>query len=309
MHLPITLPRPATAAPASASPSRACTVAIVIPNRDQPELLRRCVHFIESLHGPAPELVIVDHESSDPATLALYSQLRGRHDARIVSVHGRFNFSRMINLGVAATQAEVVLLLNNDVEITDAGEAEMMIARALRPQTGVVGAHLLYPDGLVQHAGVILRPGPSLQHSVAAQHVLRGTGKHSDGYLHILRTTRNYQAVTGAIMATRRTVFDQAGGFDEVSLPVEYNDIDYCLRVRAAGLRVISLPTKGIIHRESSTRGLVTTPEVQGMRTAAMRLMVDRWPQAVNHDPFRNPHLDLGERPEGIFPWTKGDAA
>ncbi len=305
MHLPIGLPRPLAATAGVGDLPRARSVAIVIPNRDQPKLLQRCVRFLGQMENhPAPELVIVDHASIDPATLALYAELEEKHGARILKVGGRFNFSRMVNLGAAATTADVLLLVNNDVEVTDHRQVEMMIAHAMRPEVGVVGARLMYPDGTVQHAGVVLRTGARSEHPVLAQHVLRGASGHADGYLHALRTVRNYQAVTGAIVATRRAVFEQLGGFDEVSLPVEYNDVDYCLRAREMGFRVIAVPTDGIIHRESSTRGFDSTPEVLRMRRTAVRLMAERWGEAVNNDPFRNPHVDFGERPQVLFPWT-----
>jgi GT2 family glycosyltransferase len=302
MHLPAGMPRP-SAATAAVGLSGMPPVAIVIPNRDQPDLLKGCVRFVKFFGSPAPELVIVDHASTDPATLALYAELQEHHGARILRVDGRFNFSRMVNLGVEATTAEVVMLVNNDVEVTDPHQVEMMIRHAMRPEVGVAGARLLYPDGTVQHAGIVLRASVHGEQPVLAQHVLRGAPGHADGYLHALRTVRNYQAVTGAIIATRRTVFERVGGFDEVSLPVEYNDVDYCLRARAMGFRVIAVPTDGIIHRESSTRGTVSTPEVLRMRAASMRLIVERWGEAVNHDPFCNPNLDLGDRPQVLFPW------
>jgi O-antigen biosynthesis protein len=303
MHLPTAPPRPLAAASIGGLPP-AGSVAIVIPNRDRPELLSRCVRFLEFTEIAKLELVVVDHASTDPATLLLYADLQKQHGARILKIEGRFNFSRMVNLGVAATTAEVVMLLNNDVEVTQPHQVEMMIGHAMRPEVGVVGACLLYANDTVQHAGVILRPGPDSEHPVLTHHVLRGSAKHSAGYLHALRTVRNYQAVTGAIIATRRAVFDHVGGFDEVNLPVEYNDVDYCLRARAAGFRVISLPTEGIIHPESSTRGGAMTPEVRRMRAAAIRVIVERWRDAVDRDPFCNPNVDLGDRPQAVFPWT-----
>jgi GT2 family glycosyltransferase len=303
MHLPAGPPRLAAQAGIGVLPAASST-AIVIPNRDKPELLQQCVRFLEFTEIPGLELVIVDHASTDPRTLALYARLQEQYGARILRVDGHFNFSRMVNMGVAATTAQMLVLVNNDVEVKKAHEIQMMMAHAMRPEVGVVGARLLYPNGTVQHAGVILRPGSGRDYPVWAQHVLRRAAGGSEGYLHALRTVRNYQAVTGAIIATRRDVFDRVGGFDEVSLPVEFNDVDYCLRARAAGLRVVCLPTDGIVHSESSTRGLATTPDVMRMRLAAMELMIGRWPDAVDHDPFFNPHADWGDRPHPLFPWT-----
>ena len=304
IHLPDPMPQLGAALSAPAIAAAAPSVAIVIPNRDRPDLLARCVEFLSTLDLPAPELVIVDHASSDPATLALYASLRHRYGARILPVAGRFNFSHMVNLGVTATTAEVAVLLNNDVEVTRPGQVETLVAHAARPEVGVAGARLLYPDGRVQHAGVLLQAGPDADNSVAAMHVLRGEPDAADGYLHALRTVRNYQAVTGALMATRRAVFDAVGGFDEVSLPVEYNDVDYCLKARALDLRVLVVPTEGVLHHESATRLTQMTPEVLRMRQAAMALIRLRWPKEVRHDPFRNPWVTLGDVPQARFPWT-----
>ena len=304
LHLLDDLPRPAPAAVTPERPARAVPVAIIIPNRDQPDLLRRCMGFLDFFDGPLVELIVVDHASTDPATLALYAEAESKNGARILRIPGSFNFSRMINLGVAATTAKVILLMNNDVEVTIPGQMETIIENAMRPEVGVAGARLLYPDGRVQHAGMLLQSGPDRLHRVMAQHVLRGAPGDADGYLSAQRTVRNYQAVTGALMATRRDVFESAGGFDEVSLPVEYNDVDYCLRVRALGLRVVAIPTDGIIHRESSTRGKEATPEVQAMRSHAMTVIADRWRDEIERDPFRKPFADLGDVSDVRFPWT-----
>ncbi|WP_233880368.1 class I SAM-dependent methyltransferase [Paraburkholderia flagellata] len=305
MHLPVGLPQLIESHPVFANGGNLPSVAIVIPNRDRPELLERCVRFLEHFEGPAPELVIVDHSSTDLRTLALYDQLQARYGAVIRRVSGRFNFSRMVNIGVAASSAEAIVLLNNDVEITVPGQLEMMIRHAVRPEVGVVGAHLLYPDGTVQHAGMLLEPGPNRRQPVIPRHVLRGAPQTSEGYLHALRTVRNYQVVTGALLVTRRAVFERAGGCDEVSLPVEYNDVDYCLCARAMGLRVIAVPTQGIYHNESSTRGTEDTPEVIQLRAANSAMMASRWGDTLIHDPFRNPWAEIGDVPQVRFPWTE----
>jgi GT2 family glycosyltransferase/SAM-dependent methyltransferase len=313
VHMPESAPRPVLGHAAPALPwtdagAELPALAIIIPNRNKPELLKRCVSFLEFPNRFRPELVVVDNASDDPAVRAIYRDLCARHGARIVQMDQPFNFSRMVNLGVAATTAEVVLLLNNDVEVTAPGLLEQILAHALRPEVGVVGSRLLYPDGTVQHTGMILRPGPTREHRVRAEHVLRGAPRTADGYLHQLRTVRNYQCVTGALQAMRREVFRHVGGFDEVSLPVEFGDVDFCLRVRRAGWRVIALPIDGVIHGESATRGIDSPPAVVEMRTAAMAVIAERWPDAIAHDPYRNPWVDIGETPETRFPWSAGAA-
>jgi glycosyltransferase involved in cell wall biosynthesis/GT2 family glycosyltransferase/2-polyprenyl-3-methyl-5-hydroxy-6-metoxy-1,4-benzoquinol methylase len=312
VHMPANAPqpRPRPAAPAARSAPAGAgmpAMAIVVPHRNQPELLQRCLGFLEFANRFRLELVIVDNASDVPAVDAIYDGLHARHGARIVCMNQPFNFSRMVNLGVAASSAEVVLLLNNDVEITAPGLLEEMLANALRPEVGVVGSRLLYPDRTVQHAGMILRPDP-VEHRVRAQHVLRGAPDTADGYLHQLRTIRNYQCVTGALMAMRREVFAHVSGFDEVSLPVAFGDVDFCLRVRRAGWRVIALPLDGVIHVESATRGTDWPPAAIDMWVKAMAVIAERWPDAVARDPFRNPWVEVGEVPHARFPWSTGTA-
>jgi GT2 family glycosyltransferase len=305
VHMPASAPEPALRSVAltlrpTAVGAGLPVMAIIIPTRNKPELLKRCVSFLEFPNCFRPELVIIDNGSDEAAVTTIYSELRARHGARIVQMDRPFNFSRMVNLGVAASSSEVVLLLNNDVEITAPGLLEQILANALRPEVGVVGSRLMYPNGRVQHAGMLLRPGPTPEHRIWAQHVLRGASPATDGYLYQLRTVRNYQCVTGALLAVRREVFQHVGGFDEL-LPIVFNDVDFCLRVRRAGLRVITLPLNGVIHFESATRGAD-----RSNWAGVMALMAERWPDAINHDPYRHPWVDVGDIPEARFPWSPG---
>lgn len=308
IHLPDPPPPPPEQPAAPAIGGTGPSLGIVIPTRDRPDLLGRCVAFLDSLDLPAVELVIVDHASRDPEALALQERLRTRQGARILHVGGGFNFARMINLGVAAMTADIALLMNNDIEVTRPGQIERLVAHAARPEVGAAGARLLDAEGRVQHGGVILERGPDAAHPTVARHVHRGAAQVAHGHLHALRTVRNWQAVTGALVATRREVFDAVEGFDEMNLPVEFNDVDYCLKVRALGLRVVTVPTEGILHRESATRGDAPRLEELRMRMAACHLMRARWPSAVHRDPFRNPWVTLGDVPEARFPWSEGAA-
>lgn len=283
-------------------------LAVIVPNRNRPELLKQCLKFMDFENGFKTELIIVDNASDDPSVVALYAQLEARHGAKIASMNQRFNFARMVNVGVAVARAETFLLLNNDVEITAPGLIEQLLAHAQRPEVGVVGTKLLNGDGTVQHAGIVLEEGHAGVQTMLARHVLRGASRSDPGYLGALSCVRNYQAVTGALMAGRRGVFVEVGGFDEVHLPVEFNDVDYCLRVRRAGYRVLCLPLDGIFHLESSTRGSELSPEVARMRQAAMACMADRWREAFRHDPYRNPWVELGDVPRACFPWARDDA-
>jgi O-antigen biosynthesis protein len=311
VHMPASAPQPAPPTATvigAASGGELPALAIVIPNRNRPELLKRCLGLLDFPNRFRPELVIVDNASEEAAVHALYRDLSARYGARVLPMDQTFNFSRMVNLGVAAARAEVVLLLNNDVEITQPGVLEQMLAHAMRPEVGVVGCKLLYADATVQHAGMLLRPGSSRDEPVRSEHVLRGAPNAADGYLYQLRTIRNYQCVTGAVQAIRRDVFERLGGFDEVELPVEYGDVDFCLRARAAGWRVVALPLDGIVHRESSSRGTASPPAVIAMRTAGMKVIAARWPEAVAHDPYINRWVEVGEVAQARFPWSQAAA-
>jgi GT2 family glycosyltransferase len=305
MHIP---PHTALSGPSAPVPSPLPAgtpdLAVIIPNRNRPELLAQCLSFMAFPSRFRTELVIVDNASTDPAVLAMYARLRQRHCAKIVSMNQEFNFARMVNLGVTASTSAAFLLLNNDVKITAPGLVEQMLAHALRPEVGVVGSKLLNADGSVQHGGMLLQEGHAGAQTVLAPHVLRGAARGDSGYLHALSAVRNYQAVTGALMASRREVFLQAGGFDEVHLPIEFNDVDYCLRVRKAGYRVLCLPLDGIFHFESSTRGLELSPEVARMRRSAMAYMATRWSEQFRDDPYRNPWVELGNVARARFPWS-----
>ena len=306
VHLPQRDVPPPPAARSSYTLVAAPDVAVIVPNRNRPDLLTQCLKFMDFENGFKTELIIVDNASDDPSVSEIYVELKARHGAKIVNMNRKFNFARMVNLGVAAARAETFLLLNNDVEITAPGLVEQLLAHALRPEVGVVGTKLLNGDGTVQHGGILLEEGHAGVQTMLARHVLRGAARDDPGYLGALSCVRNYQAVTGALMAGRCDVFLEVGGFDEVHLPVEFNDVDYCLRVRRAGYRVLCLPLDGIFHLESSTRGSVLSPEVTRMRQAAMACMAERWRESFRHDPYRNPWVELGDVPKAHFPWSSG---
>lgn len=309
VHLPQsdaqTLP---VARPIYSLPTAVPDLAVIIPNRNRPELLTQCLKFLEFENGFNTELIIVDNASDNPSLHQMYARLEVQRGAKIVSMNQRFNFARMVNLGVAAARAETFLLLNNDVEVTVPGLVEQLLVYARRPEVGVVGAKLLNGDGTVQHAGIVLEEGHAGVQTMLARHVMRGAARDNPGYLNALCCVRNYQAVTGALMVGRRDVFIDVGGFDEVHLPIEFNDVDYCLRVRRAGYRVLCLPVDGIFHRESSTRGSGLSPEVIQMRQSAMAVMAGRWREAFHRDPYQNPWAELGDVPGVRFPWSADGA-
>ncbi|MGQ0679153.1 MAG: glycosyltransferase [Actinomycetota bacterium] len=216
-------------------------VSIVIPTRDRLDLLQRCVESIRKLSTwPNYEIVVVDNDSQDESTLAYLQSYGGR----VVRHPGGFNFSSIINHGAAEAGGEYIVLLNNDTVVKDPGWIEAMLEHAQRPEVGVVGARLLYPDGRAQHEGVIVGPGDGLAGNI-----------DYENYFGLGRCIHNASAVTAACLMTRRAVFEELGGFEE-ALTVAYNDVDFCLRASAKGYRIVYTPYAELWHHEAASRGL-----------------------------------------------------
>jgi GT2 family glycosyltransferase len=178
-------------------------------------------------------------------------------------------------------------MMNNDVEITRPESFVNLIQEVMRPEVGVVGSRLLYPDNTLQHCGVALLEGGH------ADHILRLVRNDDPVHQSILTKVGEYRAVTGALMACRREVFDAVEGFNEVYLPIEYNDIDFCLKVRGSGLKVLCLPLKEVYHHESVSRGKELDAMGRLIRSEASRYMSQRWREEYSRlDPFLDPRVD-----------------
>jgi GT2 family glycosyltransferase/glycosyltransferase involved in cell wall biosynthesis len=263
-------------------------VSIIIPIRDRVALLEQCIASIRrQTDYPAIEFVIVDNGSIEPATLKFLRKLEQELRARVVRDDGSFNFSRLINCGAAAAKGEVLAFLNNDIEPDERGWLREMVSHVVRPKVGAVGARLWYPDGRLQHGGVILGLGGVAGH--AFPRVPRG----HPGYFNRAWLQQNFSAVTGACMLVRKKVFEEAGGFDETNLAISFNDVDFCLRLRAAGLRNVWTPYANLIHHESASRGHQPTPDEQAQFVREAAFMQRKWGIELLHDPFYNPNLSL----------------
>lgn len=251
-------------------------VTIIVPTRDRCDLLRTLVGGIEARTSyPEWELVVLDNGSIEPESVAYLKDLAHRH--RVLSWDGPFNWSALNNHCVRHARGSVLLFLNNDVDVLDPGWLEALVEHAVRPEVGAVGAKLLYPDGTIQHAGVVLGI-----RGVAGHAFKHFPGDHP-GYFGQALAIRDCSAVTGACLMTRREVFDEVGGFDE-RLRVAFNDIDYCLRLRARGYLNVYTPFAVLHHHESATRRTLH-PE------ADEAAMVDRWRDVLASDPYYSPHL------------------
>jgi O-antigen biosynthesis protein len=269
-------------------PNDAPLVSVIIPTRDRADLLAQCVAGV--LHRTDYcnlELLIVDNESVESATLALFDRLT-HADSRVHILHlpGPFNYSTLNNAAARKARGEVLLLLNNDIDIIDPGWLREMVSHALRPDVGIVGAKLLYANEQIQHGGIVLGPAG------AATHVHRLVNRNDPGYFGQLALARSLSAVTGACMAIRRQVFFEAGGLNEANLAVAYNDVDLCLRVGDRGYRVVWTPFAELFHLECASRGLDVTPAKRDLLSRELEYMRTTWGALFESaDPFHNPNL------------------
>jgi len=272
-------------------PEPAPLVSVIIPTRDRVDLLQQCVEGVLSRTDyPRLELLIVDNGSQEADTLAFLGTIEERdRRVRVLKHPGIFNYSAMNNAAAREARGEVLLLLNNDTEVISPHWLGEMVSHVVRPEVGAVGTKLLYPDGRLQHGGVVLGPNGSVIH------IQRLVSQFEGGYLNQLSVPRSLSAVTGACMAIRHEVYDEAGGLDEINLPVAFNDIDLCLRLGDLGYRIIWTPFAELIHHESASR-----PEwrighelEQGIRE--QQYFRAAWGKLVDtDDPFHNPNLLFG---------------
>lgn len=275
----------------------AARVSIIIPTRNRAELLTRCLTSLEDTVGETEcEVVIADNDSIDEEALEVIASAE-RQGIKIVRVPGPFNFSRINNSAVSVATGRYLLLLNNDVEALEPGWLEEMLSRIAEPDVGAVGPMLLWPSGIVQHGGVVL--GPDFSAAYAFGDRIGG----EPGYGGLMQAAHECSAVTGACLLTRRELYLAQGGLDETHFAVDYNDVDYCLKLRAAGYRVILTPHAKLRHSESSTRGRYERPDQRhryGRELAALRA---KWGDALAADPYYNPSLTLASQPYSGLAW------
>lgn len=272
-----------------ALPDPAPLVTLIIPTRDRLALTRTCVESIlAKTTYPRYEILILDNESVEPATLAWFAEVSARDPrVKVLRYPHPFNYSAMNNFGVQHAAGDVVGLLNNDLEVITPGWLEEMVSHAIRPEIGAVGAMLYYPDDRIQHAGVILGLGGVANH--AFYRYPRGT----HGYFNRARLVQNFSAVTGACLVIRKAVFTQVGGLNATDLAIAFNDIDFCLRVRAAGYRNLWTPFAELYHHESASRGTEDTPAKQARFAREVDYMRRTWGPVLDADPAYNPNFSL----------------
>lgn len=286
-------------------PAKLPRVSIIIPTRDAVALLRQCVESVlAKTTYPNYEIMVVDNGSTDPAALDYLAEIAMRSRVRVLRYAHPFNFSAINNFAAEMAKGAVLCLLNNDAEVISPDWLEETVGHLLQPRVGVVGAKLYYPDGRVQHAGDILGVGGT------ANHLHKFINGDDLGYCNRAVVAQEFSAVTAACLVTWRDLYLRLGGLDEKNLPVAFNDVDYCLRVRQSGYKVIWTPHAELYHHESVSRGKDKSWKRKRMAAKEVRYMRRKWREEMKNDPFYNPNFSyfrpdfvLGPAPSVKRPW------
>lgn len=288
-------------------PERLPMVSIIIPTRDMLHLLQPCIESILSrTQWPMYEIIVVDNQSTCNKTIDYLQQIISLDSrCRLLTYDAPFNYSAINNFAVKQARGEIICLLNNDTEVITYDWLHEMVSQLLQPQVGAVGARLYYTDGRVQHAGDVVGVGGCATH-------LHGVLEPNDaGYMYRAVATQELSAVTAACLLTYKELYEELGGLNQINLTVAFNDVDYCLRVGAAGYKVIYTPYAELYHHESVSRGQEDTPQKKARAKEEADFMRSTWKVVREGDPFYNPNLNhvkadftLSKVPLLDWPWS-----
>ena len=289
-----------------ALPRKRPKVSLIVPTRDRINLLKMVVDGVREKNDyPNWDLTVVDNGSEEPETASYLTELIKDDRFKVIRDDGPFNFSRLNNRAAKATDGEIVGLINNDIEPISPDWLSEMVRQVTQPGVGAVGAKLYYPNDTLQHGGVIIGLGG------VAGHFDKRLPREKRGYFGRAVLVQNFSAVTAACMLVPRPVFEEVDGLDEVNLAVAFNDVDFCLKIRKAGYRLVWTPYAELYHHESVSRGLDTDPEKIDRFAAEIRVMQKRWATKFEADPYYNPNLTLdrerpiiADPPRVIRPWA-----
>lgn len=269
-------------------------VSLIVPTRDRVDLLKVClVGLLERTDYPDRELIVVDNDSREEATMQYFTELRRYPAVRVLSYPGPFNYSLINNYAVRQARGQLVGFMNNDLEVIHSDWLEELVSQVMRKGVGAVGALLYYPNDTVQHGGVVLGCGGVAAHAHINQP--RGT----PGYFGRAEITHEVSAATAACLLVHKHVFQAVGGLNETDLQVSYNDVDLCLKIRRQGYRILLVPHAELYHHESASRGDMARTQLDRFR-AETRYMLTTWGDALSADRFYNPNLTLRTPPYGL---------
>lgn len=267
-------------------PDKLPLVSIIIPTRNGVSLLRQCIESIKNKTTyKNHEILVIDNQSDEKQTLDYLAQLRQEENIRVIEYDKPFNFSALNNFAVGYAKGELLCFMNDDLEIIGTDWLDEMASHAVRPEIGAVGARLWYPDGRLQHAGVVLGLGG------VAGHAMKYSTRDEKGYMGRSVLIQNYTAVTAACLLVRREVFDAVSGFDSDNLAVAFNDVDLCIRIYQKGFYNLWTPYAEMYHHESASRGAEDTPDKQRRFTQEAEYMLDKYGPLLERDPAYNPNL------------------
>jgi GT2 family glycosyltransferase len=269
-------------------------ISIIIPNKDETDTLRKCLDAIERSDYHNYEVIIVENNSC-AETFDFYNEvssdghLPSGAPIKIAVWKSGFNYSALNNFGATFAEGEYLLLLNNDIEFIGTDTLRRMLAACERPEVGIVGAKLYYPDDTIQHAGILVGVGGNARG--IGINAFTGLAKGRSGYMHKASLAMDYSAVTAACMMVKRSVYDEVGGMEE-KLAVAFNDVDFCLKVRRAGYLIVYRPDAKAYHYESKSRGAEDTKEKTDRFNREIEYMRSNWIAILkNGDPYYNPNL------------------
>lgn len=272
-------------------------VSILIPNKDHVEDLKKCMDSIDRKSAYRNyEFIIIENNSTEEGTFRYYEEIEKRPNVTVVHYQGIFNFSAINNFGENYAKGEYLLLLNNDTEMMDENCLQEMLSYCMREDVGIVGARLWYEDDTIQHAGVVIGLGG------VAGHAFVGAGSHDAGYQKRILCAQNYSAVTAACLMVKHDLYRQVGGLTE-EFEVAFNDIDFCLKIRALGKLVVYNPYAQLHHYESKSRGYEDTPEKIRRFQGEIEKFKKHWAEILaNGDPYYNPNLTLSASDFSLTP-------
>ena len=276
-------------------PRQEIKVSIIIPFRDHSELLKQCVESIfRHTKYPNYEIILADNGSKDPATISLVNEYAKKENVTHFPIDIPFNYSEINNKAVKVAKGKFLLFLNNDTEVLHDGWMDEMVRLLFIAEVGVVGAKLVYEDDSIQHAGVTVGIGHF------AGHLFKELKEDDPIHGQRIQSIQEYSAVTGACMMTRRKLFHRLEGFDELNLAVAYNDIDYCLKARAKGFKVVYTPYAKLKHYESKTRTHDMSKSERDRYKKEIEFMKNKWPGITTNDPYYHKYLSRKKQDNSI---------
>ncbi|GAC13353.1 glycosyl transferase family protein [Aliiglaciecola lipolytica E3] len=263
-------------------------VSLIIPTKNAKELVKACIESIlnKTVYNHY-EILLVDNQSDDKESLEYFNELAKHPKIKVLKYDKKFNYSAINNFAVGHASGEIIGLINNDVEVIEPNWLSYMVGQVTRLEVGCVGAKLLYSDGRIQHAGVVMGYGGG------AGHAHKYFPRDHSGYLNRLAATNSFSAVTAACLLVKKADYEAVGGLDEENLEVAFNDVDFCLKILGLNRRNVYCSEAELFHHESISRGFDDTQEKMLRFNSELAYLQNKWPEFIQNDPAYNPYLTL----------------